>query len=51
MKSISFVGNVVLDLDPEAPYRGLAATANHFARESHIDELAHAVNMIHSNFV
>jgi isoquinoline 1-oxidoreductase len=24
-------------------YRGLAATANHFARESHIDELAHAV--------
>ena len=29
----------------QGSYRGLAATANHFARESHIDELAHAVNM------
>jgi isoquinoline 1-oxidoreductase len=26
-------------------YRALAATANHFARESHIDELAHAVGI------
>jgi isoquinoline 1-oxidoreductase len=26
----------------EGSYRGLAATANHFARESHIDEIAHA---------
>jgi len=26
-------------------YRGLAATANHFARETHIDELAHALNI------
>ncbi len=26
-------------------YRGLAATANFFARESHMDELAHAVQM------
>ena len=26
-------------------YRGLAATANHFARECHIDGLAHAVGM------
>jgi isoquinoline 1-oxidoreductase len=26
-------------------YRGLAATANHFARESHMDELAHAVGL------
>ncbi|MEI6503088.1 MAG: xanthine dehydrogenase family protein, partial [Armatimonadota bacterium] len=26
-------------------YRGLAAPANFFARESHMDELAHAVNM------
>jgi CO/xanthine dehydrogenase Mo-binding subunit len=26
-------------------YRGLAATANHFARESHMDELAHAIEM------
>jgi nicotinate dehydrogenase subunit B len=29
----------------QGSYRGLAATANHFARESHIDELALAVNM------
>jgi len=29
----------------QGSYRGLAATANHFARESHIDELANAVNM------
>jgi isoquinoline 1-oxidoreductase len=29
----------------QGSYRGLAATANHFARESHVDELAHAVNM------
>ena len=28
----------------QGSYRGLAATANHFARESHIDELAAAVN-------
>jgi len=26
-------------------YRGLAATANHFARETHMDELAHAARM------
>ena len=29
----------------QGSYRSLAAAANHFARESHIDELAHAVNM------
>jgi isoquinoline 1-oxidoreductase len=29
----------------QGSYRGLAATANHFARESHINELAHAVKM------
>jgi isoquinoline 1-oxidoreductase len=29
----------------QGSYRALAATANNFARESHIDELAHAVNM------
>jgi isoquinoline 1-oxidoreductase len=29
----------------QGSYRGLAATANHFARESHIDEIAHAVGM------
>ena len=29
----------------QGSYRGLAATANHFAREVHIDELAHALNM------
>lgn len=27
----------------QGSYRGLAATANHFARESHMDDLAHAV--------
>jgi isoquinoline 1-oxidoreductase len=30
---------------PQGPYRALAATANHFARESHIDELAHALDL------
>ncbi len=30
---------------PQGPYRGLAATANHCARESHIDELAHALDL------
>jgi isoquinoline 1-oxidoreductase len=29
----------------QGSYRALAATANHFARESHLDELAHAVHM------
>lgn len=29
----------------QGSYRGLAATANFFARESHMDELAHAANM------
>jgi isoquinoline 1-oxidoreductase len=29
----------------EGSYRGLAATANHFARESHMDELAHAISV------
>jgi nicotinate dehydrogenase subunit B len=29
----------------QGSYRALAATANHFARESHIDDLAHAVAM------
>jgi len=29
----------------QGSYRGLAATANHFARESHIDELAHSIGM------
>jgi isoquinoline 1-oxidoreductase len=29
----------------QGSYRGLAAVANHFARESHMDELAHAVAM------
>lgn len=29
----------------EGSYRGLAATANHFARESHIDDMAHAVKL------
>src|SRR5919199_1272779 len=29
----------------QGAYRALAATANHFARESHMDELAHAMGM------
>jgi len=29
----------------QGSYRGLAATANHFARESHMDELSHAAGM------
>lgn len=29
----------------QGSYRGLASTANHFARESFVDELAHVVNM------
>jgi isoquinoline 1-oxidoreductase len=29
----------------QGSYRGLAATANHFAREVHMDEIAHAVKM------
>jgi nicotinate dehydrogenase subunit B len=28
---------------PQGSYRALAATANHFARESHLDELAHQI--------
>jgi CO/xanthine dehydrogenase Mo-binding subunit len=30
---------------PQGPYRALAATANNFARESHVDELAHALGL------
>jgi isoquinoline 1-oxidoreductase len=30
---------------PQGSYRALAATANHFARESHMDELAHALGV------
>lgn len=29
----------------QGSYRGLAATANHFARETHIDEMAHSLKM------
>jgi isoquinoline 1-oxidoreductase len=29
----------------QGSYRGLAATANHFARETHMDELAHLMHM------
>ena len=29
----------------QGSYRALAATANHFARESHMDEVAHAIKM------
>jgi isoquinoline 1-oxidoreductase len=34
----------------QGSYRGLAATANHFARESHMDELAHAAGMEPASF-
>ena len=34
----------------QGSYRGLASTANHFARESHIDDLAHAIGMDPLNF-
>jgi isoquinoline 1-oxidoreductase len=43
------VANQLVEYHPSQPvlrqgsYRALAATANHFAREIHIDELAHAV--------
>jgi len=30
---------------PQGPYRALAATANHFARESHMDEVAHRLGL------
>jgi isoquinoline 1-oxidoreductase len=30
---------------PQGAYRALAATANHFARESHLDELAHRLGV------
>ncbi len=45
------VPNVHIEYHPvksplrQGSYRGLAATANHFARESHMDELAHALGM------
>jgi CO/xanthine dehydrogenase Mo-binding subunit len=45
------VANRLIQFHPvDAPlrqgsYRALAATANHFARESHMDELSHAVGM------
>lgn len=34
----------------QGSYRGLAATFNHFARESQMDEMAHALNMDHLAF-
>ncbi len=45
------IPNQVIDFQPAAtplrqgPYRALAATANTFARESHIDELAHELGV------
>ena len=33
----------------QGSYRGLAATANHFARESHMDAMAHARRWIRSS--
>jgi isoquinoline 1-oxidoreductase len=43
------VANQIIEYHPSQPvlrqgsYRALAATANHFARETHMDELAHAL--------
>ena len=45
------IANQLIEFHPvksplrQGSYRGLAAAANHFARESHMDELAHAVGM------
>ena len=44
------VANQRITFHPDAPlrqgsYRSLAAAANHFARESHMDELAHELQM------
>lgn len=45
------VANQVIQYHPtksplrQGSYRGLAATANHFARETHMDAMAHAVKM------
>ena len=45
------VANQLIQLHPvnsplrQGSYRGLAATANHFARESHMDELAHGAQI------
>jgi len=45
------VANQIIQFHPtkyplrQGSYRGLAATANHFARESHMDEIAHAIGM------
>jgi len=45
------VANQVIQYHPaksplrQGSYRGLASTANHFARESHMDVMAHAVGM------
>ncbi|MFY9935654.1 MAG: molybdopterin cofactor-binding domain-containing protein [Silvibacterium sp.] len=45
------VSNQIIQFHPtksplrQGSYRGLAATANHFARESHMDELANAIGM------
>jgi isoquinoline 1-oxidoreductase len=45
------IANQAIQFHPVKPplrqgsYRGLAATANHFARETHMDEIAHAAGM------
>ncbi|MDE3200966.1 MAG: xanthine dehydrogenase family protein molybdopterin-binding subunit [Acidobacteriota bacterium] len=45
------VANQIIQYHPtksplrQGSYRGLASTANHFARESHMDAMAHAVKM------
>jgi isoquinoline 1-oxidoreductase len=51
IRSTYNIGNQRIEFHPtksplrQGSYRALAATANHFARESHVDELAHTVGM------
>jgi isoquinoline 1-oxidoreductase len=51
IRSTYNIGNQRIEFHPtksplrQGSYRALAATANHFARESHMDELAHIVGM------
>src|SRR5206468_3942310 len=51
IRTLYDVPNQVIEFHParsllrQGSYRGLAATANHFAREVHMDELAHALKL------
>ena len=51
IRTLYDVPNQIIEFHPsqsplkQGSYRGLAATANHFARESHMDDMARAVKM------